>query len=823
MKKALSFIIAALPFWAFSQAAQQAAGDAVISSVTSKLSSYNANHSVEKAYLQFDKPYYAVGDTIYFKAYLTLGAQHKLSALSGILYADLIDPNNKIARSIKLQVLAGTAHGDFALPDTLTKGNYRVRAYTNWMRNNGPDSFFERVIPVGIASAKRIPESGESIAVKPAKKGALNKADVQFLPEGGTLVAGNYSTVAFKAVAPNGLGLAVNGTLKDNEGKEITTFASAHLGMGAFSFVPQADKIYTASITYADGLTQAIDLPKAVNNGYTINVNNTNPDTISLRIAAGFESPQDKLNIIAQSVGVVYYAAESGPFNKFFTAVIPKSKFPTGVVQFTLFSQNGEPLNERLVFINNDNQLKLDVKAQETYNTRRKVNIEINAGDKDKKPVTGSFSVAVTDETAVPVDEQNENTILTNLLLTSDLKGTVEQPNYYFTNRTEKTQADLDLLMLTQGYRQFTWKQVLDDKPSQLVYQPEKLLQISGRVVKWSKPAAGAKVSLVSNRAGFFMIDTVSGKDGRFAFTDLAFADSTKFVVQSKVRKGQSAITLELDTLLVPGPPVIATAFNNNSDNSAMAGMSAYLANQRQFYDEQQKYGINKHEILLKEVKIKSKKDFVKHSENMNGPGNADQVVTADDLKELVGATLSFRLKSKLHGLVGFNKRGVPYSARPIDPMPGPMLIVVDGGYLDYDQFNNLDPDRIQSIEVLVSPNYATIYGTKGGSGVLVITTKRGPDYTYDRFTPGVVTIRPKGFYKAREFYSPQYDNPKTNTRVGDYRSTICWKPDLITDKNGKASFSYFNSDNKGTYRVVIEGIDTDGNLGRQVLRYKVE
>jgi hypothetical protein len=254
-----------------------------------------------------------------------------------------------------------------------------------------------------------------------------------------------------------------------------------------------------------------------------------------------------------------------------------------------------------------------------------------------------------------------------------------------------------------------------------------------------------------------------------------------------------------------------------------MAGMSAYLVNQRQFYDEQQKYGINKHAIMLKEVKIKSKKDFVKRSENLNGPGSADEIITADELKDMVGATLSFRLKSKLFGLVRFDYHGTPYSMRAMDPMIAPMLIVVDGGYLDYEQFNNIDPDRIQSIEVLVGPNYATVYGAHGGHGILVITTKRGGDYSYDRFTPGVVTYRPKGFYKAREFYSPQYDNPKTNTRIGDYRSTICWKPDLITDNDGKTSFSFFNSDNKGTYRVVIEGIDADGNIGRQVYRYTVQ
>jgi len=821
MKKALSFIIAVLPFWVFCQGAQQVAGDAVIPSVTSKLGNYNANHSVEKAYLQFDKPYYAVGDTIYFKAYLTLGAQHKLSALSGILYADLIDPNNKIAWSIKLQVLAGTAHGDFALADTLTKGNYRVRAYTNWMRNNGPDSFFEQVIPVGIASAKRIPESGEPVAVKPLKKGTLNKADIQFLPEGGTLVAGNYSTVAFKAVAPNGLGLAIKGTLTDNESNEVTTFATAHLGMGAFSFVPQAGKTYTANITYASGLTQAIDLPKAVNSGYTINVNNTNPDTISLRIAAGSESPQDKLNLVAQSGGIVYYAAESGPFSKFFTVVIPKSKFPTGVVQFTLFSQSGEPLNERLAFINNNDQLKLDVKADATYTTRQKVNIEINAGGKDKKPVTGSFSVAVTDETAAPVDEQNESTILTNLLLTSNLKGTVEQPNYYFTNITEKTQADLDLLMLTQGYRQFTWKQVLDDKPAPLDWQPEKTMQISGRVVKWSRPAAGAKVSLITNKGGFFMIDTLTDKDGRFAFKDLVFTDSTRFVVQSHIKRGQDAVTLTLDTVLAPQITAMPKIYSM-SDSGSFADMSAYLNNQKRFYEEQQKYGINRHSLMLKEVIIKDKKYYTKHSQNPNGGGRADLVVTADDLKDVFGATLSSAIMMKVATFVGFN-RGVPFSK--IHTMSGgPMLVVVDGNPVDYDFFNDIDPESIQSIEVMVSPNYATMYGSKGGSGILEITSKKGEDYRNEnhRYAPGVVATHPKGFYKAREFYSPQYDNTKTNPKIGDYRSTIYWKPDVITDNNGKASLCFFNSDNKGTYRIVIEGIDADGNLGRQVYRYTV-
>ena len=822
MKTALSFVISMLPFCAFSQAAQNVADNTVISSVTVKLDNYNAIHPIEKAYLQFDKPYYAINDTIYFKAYLALGAQHKLSALSGILYVDLIAPGNKIARSIKLQVMAGTAHGDFALADTLNKGNYRVRAYTNWMRNTWPESFFEQVVPVGATLEKKAPESSKPLPSKPVKINVLAKQDIQFLPEGGSLIAGNYSTVAFKAIAPEGMGTAVKGTLTDSTGTEIITFASVHLGMGSFSFVPQAGKIYFANVTYADGATQKINLPSAVNTGYTINVNNANADTIRLRIAAGSESPKDKLSLVAQSGGVIYYAVESGPFDKFFPVVIPKSKFPAGIVQFTLFSKNGEPLNERVAFINNDSQLHLNVLANKTYTTRQKVNIELNAGDKDKKPVTGSFSVSVTDETAVPIEEQNGNNILTNLLLTSDLKGTVEQPNYYFTNVTAKTQTDLDLLMLTQGYRQFTWKQVLNDKPIPPAFEPEKTMQISGIVIKRHKPAAGAKVSLITNKGGFFMIDTVADNDGRFAFKDLVFVDSTRFVVQSRVKKGQDAVTLTLDTILPP--QIIAIPkFYSKLDTGSVVNMSAYIVNQKKFYNEQQQYRVNKHPVVLKEVIIKDKKYFTKRSKNPGGGGNADFVVTADDLKDAWGTTLSSAIMLKVWMYVGFGG-GKPF-ARIRQMVQGPMLVTLDGNPIDYDFFNDLDAEDIQSIEVMVSPGNEMLYGPRGTSGVLEITSKRAGDYKNEnhRYAPGVVAAHPTGFYKAREFYSPQYDNPKTHAKMGDYRSTIYWKPDLITDKDGKAMFSFFNSDNKGTYRVVVEGIDTDGNIGRQVYKYTVQ
>jgi hypothetical protein len=784
--------------------------------IPEKISSFFGSHTQERAYLQFDKPYYAIGDTIYFKAYVTIGAQHKLSALSSILYVELIDPDNKIARSLKLQMITGVAWGDFALTDTLKGGNYSVRAYTNWMRNEGESTFFEQTFPVGSAVATRILESGQQKNKKATASITAKKFDVQFLPEGGSLVVSNYSKIAFKAIGPGGFGIDIKGTVTDETGAEICSLASTHLGTGTFNIVPEAGKNYKANITYPDGSIGAIELPKAIHNGYTISLNNSSPDTLRIRITAGSEATGGKLSLVAQSGGVVYYAAEKQGDSKIFSATIPKSKFPTGIIQFTLFSQNGEPLNERLAFINHHDQLNLNLKTDKPdYAIRQKVKFKLNPKDKDGKPVTGSFSVAVTDETKVPVDTLNENGILTNLLLTSELKGNIEQPEYYFTNIDPKAQTDLDNLMLTQGYRHFEWKKVLTDTTSTNVYQPEKAMRVSGTVKRNGKPVPNAQVKLFSKAGGMFMLDTLTDVNGKFAFKDLIFADSTKFVVQSKVKKGQDDVTLELDT--IQPPRVIINNFGSGKymqTSVSVADISAYVINQKQFYEEQQKYGINKHPIVLKEVKVETKYEpKIPHSENLNGAGNADYVFTSKDIEKFNCARLAECLSGRLPGLRFRN--GIPES----------MAVVIDGNFIDVDLFTSINPDDIEGIEIIrKSSHYATIYGTRMADGGIIITTKRGKrTKDYYRYAPGVVTYMPKGFYKAREFYSPQYDNPHTNQKMADLRSTIYWNPNIITDKDGKASFEYFNADGKGTYRVVVEGIDADGNLGRQVFRYKVE
>lgn len=902
-RKIIAFLLLLGAFVAVS--AFKKSADDPINKIAQELDDWLSSHPQEKVYLQLDKPYYAIGDDIWFKAYVTIG-RHKLSALSSALYVELINDRDSVKRSIKLPVVNGFAWGDIALPDTLAEGNYRIRAYTTFMRNAGESYFFNKAITItnsisnnvftktiysysrvngqqkvdaviGYTNLNNDPYSNSPVSFQvqlgsktiakgkgqtddkgnltisflnthpdllksgriitelkltdkktvtksiPVKATSAN-VDVQFFPEGGSLVNTVDSKIGFKAVGADGLGVDIKGTVTDNENKQITTFSSAHLGMGDFMLKPESGKTYKAKITYPDGSEGSVDLPLATNSGYSLSAESADASTISISIKPGpmvqaSNSDTEVISLIGQTGGVIYYAGKSKPGSKFFTANVPKNKFPTGIVQFTLFSSTGEPLNERLVFVQSNDQLKLNLTAEKTYTPRQKVKIDLLATDSISKPVIGGFSMAVTDETKVHDDESEDN-ILSNLLLTSDLKGYIEKPGYYFDNPDAKKQDELDALTLTQGYHRFEWKQILTESYPPIHFQPERAMEITGHIKTLSgKPVADGKVTLLSTSGVTYILDTVSDNQGRFSFRNLFFKDSIKFVIQARTAKDRKNVQIDLDT--VGAQPVGKNKNFPDLQVNISDGLSPFLQSSKQFYTEQVKYGIINHSIILKEVQIREKKikNKVENSSNLNGPGEADQVLKADDMSLMGCARITDCLQGRLFGVIFRN--GVPYSTR--SPRQ-PMTIMIDGIYVDSGFLDDLNPADIATIEVLRSIMYTAIYGAQGGGGVLVITSKVGNgDYGYQHYAPGIITYAPKGFYKAREFYSPQYDNPKTNTQIADLRSTVYWNPNIITGADGKATATYFNADTKGTYRVTIEGIDADGHLGRKVFRYKVE
>jgi len=809
--------------------------------VVSKLKGYFSTYDPEKAYLQFDKPFYAAGDTIYFKAYVTQGGDHKLSGLSGVLYVDLINTKNKIDQSIKLRLDSGICWGDFALPDSIPAGNYRVRAYTQWMRNLGELDFFDQPIPVGSFVSRNIPDSG----MKHQLPVTNNQPNLQFFPEGGTLVEGIKTKVAFKAIGPNGLGIDVKGVVIDKENKQVCSFESSHLGMGYFYLYPDKDNAYKANLTFADGTQTVVDLPKPAASGIALAVADDSTSTISIKIQtneAYYHANRNKdflLVIYSGGNAITYVSKQEAPV---ITLDIEKKVLRTGVSTITLFSPVGEPLCERLIFVQNNDLLTLRVHTDKTgYREKEKVNLVLDAKTPAGLSVDGHFSLAIVNEGNLPINENEERNILTDLLLTSDLKGYVEQPNYYFNDTSEDAGRSLDGLMLTQGYRNFEWKQVLSKDSFVVAFRPEKGLEMNGRLTNLSnRPIANGTVTLVPSHGGP-LLSSKSDNNGLFHFSNLVFTDTTSVVLSAVNSNGDNTTRITYFNANHESPVVVGLPYTQPIMEDA--AMSNYVGITKKWHDKVDNYDTGKGQ-LLKPVTVKAfKEDDNYRTLSLAGAGFADQAMHSDEIEQIEG-NLSTSLNGRLRGVIIIH--GIPYLASSLYNSNNPnttitvtgsgkkqtsggsnaMLVMIDGTEVHPDgnsfSLDDLTASQVETVEVLRFAS-ASIYGMQGANGVLVITTKDGSKANKDIASIGVLPVAAIGFYKARTFYSPKYDTVSGNSTRPELRSTIYWNPEIKTDKDGNATFEYYNAGAAGTYKVIIEGIDNNGTLGRVVYRYKVE
>jgi len=528
--------------------------------------------------------------------------------------------------------------------------------------------------------------------------------------------------------------------------------------------------------------------------------------------------------IIAQNSGKVYYTSEAKLDGLVYAAKVEKGRFPSGITQFTLFSQHGEPLAERIVFIQNNDTLKVNLAAlPSNQTTRQAVKLNIVTKDNNNNSVTGSFSVAVVNDSLVKTDEQAESTITNNFLLTSEVKGYIEQPNYYFNNTNDNTREDLDILMLTQGYRRFDWKQMQKNSVPTITYLPEKSLELSGTIKTPSgKPIPNGKLNLIVTKDNLLR-DTTTDAEGNFKFTNLYLTDTTSLVL--KARKANNDDHAIISIKPMDYPPITPQGIEDTIAVQLQPQALAAMQKKYTDYQQNQKQDYLKNGIQLKQVTIRGnrppKPPELIHSDNLNGPGHADQIIMGDKVEGCVN--LVDCLNGKLEG-VRFSSDGRSHILRGVSHPP--MVLIVDGIIMDSNHLSELNANDVYSIEILRSGAYLAIYGSNASGGAIVITMKRGyedPQRVSSKPLYGLLAYQFNGYYKAKTFYTPKYTGPKTDAQQPDLRTTIYWNPNIITDKDGKASFEFFNNDTKGTYRVVVEGIDDNGNLGRQVFKYKVE
>lgn len=806
MKKLLVITFAALSFSVFTGFKVD---ETPLQKLLRHLAKITAAYPQEKVHLHLDKPYYAIGEDLWIKAYVVTAEKNEPSELSKVVYVDLVDQDGKISKKVKLEVKEGLANGHISLVDSLSAGQYQLRAYTNYMRNYDEGFFFTQQISIGDILEKPV--------VKESRKSAKN-LDVQFFPEGGDLINGIRMRVGIKATTADGVGATINGYIANTKNEQIALLSTEFAGMGAFAIRAEKDEKYHAVVTLADGETQRFNLPKAKESGHMLSINQTD-SLVNIRIGttADLVPLNKELFVVGQSNGIVLASFELKAGKEMLMATIPLKKIPTGLVQFTLFEKSGQPIAERLIFVNHQDDLKMELipTVPENY-TRQKATWKLKVSDANQNPVDGNFSVAVTDLAQVAYEEEEQRGIIADLLFSADIKGYIEKPNYYFQAVNEDKKRQLDHLLLTQGWRRFLWKDILAEKEPDLKYRPEQTLEIAGKVTSnFGKPLSGAKVSLLSITPGFLLkLDTVTNAKGDFVFDRLDLPDSASFIIQAKMNRDNDVM------LTLNGSP----AFKFEMQKANSVDLTAYLTKTKEQFDDLEKHHMFDKGILLKTVIISKQRDLkpivnVKNSANLSG--GADKVISREMMEKEISIFSPFL---KVPGVT--IKSGKLYSVRR-SSITGdfPMLIIVDGVKIDQnampDYLSTINPQDVEGIEILTSGYNLAILGSEAPGGAVYITTKTGgPNF---KPTKNNVRLDRAGFNVAKQFYMPNYDDPRVNKQLKDLRSTVYWNPSVVTNAEGHAEISYFNAGAPGTYRLTIEGLDSFGNIGRKVITVEVK
>lgn len=496
------------------------------------LNTFGRFNPQEKVYLHFDNTGYYLGETIWFKAYVVSAPQLRPTEMSKVLYVELLTPEGRVVETKKLKIVDGQCHGEFLLTDgTLVGGFYEVRAYTRVMLNWGDDVVFSRVFPVfdtpkregeyememtERARSKALPEYRE-------KSPKTNVLDLAFFPEGGEMVAGLPSVVAFKATGKDGQGCDVKGVVRDKAGNLITEFVSEHRGMGKFLLIPDAATDYEALVVYG-GKEYKYFLPKARKQGYAMTVSNLRKDKLQVQLQRTADVPGEIVGVTVMCRGIAYAFDVADMRSKTSARLqFAKSEIPSGVMQVTLFNARGEVLSERLAFHYSGRHIGITVDSvKPLYKPFEEINLGFKVRDGQGVPCSRSFSLAVRDyDSEVPSFYQSN--ILTNLLLESDLRGYIEDIPYYFEADDAVHRNALDLLMLVQGWRRYEWRQMAGVEPFSPLHHVEEGILVKGQVLRYrlsgSRPEPGVDVSVWLYSPEFNSSGSVkTDDDGRFVF-----------------------------------------------------------------------------------------------------------------------------------------------------------------------------------------------------------------------------------------------------------------------------------------------------------------
>lgn len=785
--------------------------------ITAAIEKFYHDYPQEKVYVHFDKDYYATGETIWFKSYVTLQELPAVGARN--LYVELIDKDGTVIQKRTVSLTEGGGAGEIELPENTKSGTYTARAYTSYMMNYDSSFFFHKNIR--IYDAKK---DAAALARQPAAKpgtiadaGETGQPDyaVQFFPEGGDLVTGLASQVAFKAINQGGYPTKITGIVSDSKGKKVADITSFHDGMGQFELKPEAGETYTAKTKDSTGAEKTFSLPAAKAGGVTLKTYNKGSRVFYL---TSLSNPEDttysEMLLVAQMQNQLIYKAVLNVAEGKISGLIPTQELPNGIMQITLFKRDGTPIAERLVYIRTSlEEINMIISANSVSNgPRTQTSLVLDLPDATR----GQLSVAVTDADQVQAEPYGNN-IVSNTLLCSDLKGYIHQPAWYFKDTTENTLKSLDLVMMTNGWRRFSWEKIINNQFPYFRYPYEQGITVQGIAKSGNRPVINGKVSFLIKTpidSGQMIAMAPTNEKGEFFLANMDFKDSAQMYYKGEDNARKTAIVdvtmtkhfFDLPNPVKPAYPYMIPfgMYGNALKNYLTTVSEANVVNRR----------INDKTIYLKEFNVTARKappeqtTDKRYSSGMFAGGDA---MVFDFTKENPIAMNVFQyLQSRVAGLQIQGDMNNP----TLSWRGGTPQLYLDQVPVDVSMISSLPITDIAMVKVFRPPFMGGAGG--GAGGAIAIYTRRGGDQPRDESVRGFELYKKMGYNVVRTFYSPDYSVKKALHELPDKRLTLYWNPKLAIDTiQNVARFEFYSNDFSKRFRVVIEGMDVNGRVGR--------
>ncbi len=767
-------------------------GEDEIQQLAENIRYFTAETPSQKIYLHLDKDHYVSGETMWYKAYLLDGKTHELVSDSINLYVELVNSKGNLLKQRFLRAREGLAWGDFELEDSIPDGNYLVRSYTIPMKNKGPEFFFQKNVYISNPDYTNYIALNELFYNRRFNRRLERMSDnydIKFYPENGSLVSGVPTRVAFMAKNELGKGIDVEGgELLDGSGNKIAELSTINHGIGIFEITPDSRQEYKAMFDLEGSLfPRTFDLPRVKEEGAGLRVSQT-PENIRVEVINGYRSePSEAIYVLGHVRGNLLYVNEVEFDDGRFVTMIDKEDFPAGVAHFALV-RDREKIAERLFFVNNLDNVRLNTEMNVIRSREGSKNIELFFRDSENKPVAGNFSVTVSgvsNNAADPYDNA-----LSYFLLSSEFGDVIENPAHYFLAEDEDMSKAFDALMIAKSWERFSLADAISGDAPEIQFEDRYGINVSGTLVNPvnDNPVVDQSVQLrvLSGYNDTYSVKT--DEEGRFFFENLVYPDFVTIELTTAALENRMNPRLNIDTPKDETLDYTKNLYTRNQDATSR-GPSWRLKLIRR---DQDPYRVTP--------------DFKEAAPTYGTP---DQTIyvgeKSEDFRNMVDLLLA-----RVTGLSVRSGRLVFRDAGTLmGPAPQPIFFL-DGTEVGARAFLNTSPRDVYRIEVFRGASTA-IFGSRGGGGAILGYTKRGGMYGRDFYE-----------YRIAGFYTPQDFETVVDLTTIDMpeplsEKTLLWKPDLEVGRNGRAQLSFRTPAKFDLFRVTVEGVGENSKIGSKV------